>query len=298
MYGVTVIRVKGVLYLTNFVYTVYKDKSTNKVVGVFARINGIDNYYSIDFVVSNKVRFSNAVVCSNGTIRGVNCNLKFEYKRNIIKVYHGSQEQYFKPIYGLGEDKHDYGKGFYLTQNVELAREWAVSSQQDFGYLHTYSLDITDLSVFDFNKESPLVWLAELMSHRDADSSIRYKRLSKKFIEIYKKDISKYDVVYGWRADSSYFSIAKRFVRNEIDYDLIPILFHLGELENQICLKSKKSFNNLTEVCEPEIVSSNYGLRYSERDKRARRLMNEVINSDRNTMQRGFDYVLRRKIDV
>ena len=30
------------------------------------------------------------------------------------------------PEYGLGNDKHDYGRGFYLTTNVELAKEWAV----------------------------------------------------------------------------------------------------------------------------------------------------------------------------
>mgnify|MGYP001371650529 CR=1 FL=1 len=31
------------------------------------------------------------------------------------------------PQYGGGDEKHDYGKGFYLTESIELAKEWAVA---------------------------------------------------------------------------------------------------------------------------------------------------------------------------
>ena len=30
-------------------------------------------------------------------------------------LYHGSPNKMIHPIYGLCEDKHDYGRGFYLT---------------------------------------------------------------------------------------------------------------------------------------------------------------------------------------
>lgn len=43
-----------------------------------------------------------------------------------IILYHGTSDKNVVPQYGLGEEKHDYGKGFYLTENVELAKEWAV----------------------------------------------------------------------------------------------------------------------------------------------------------------------------
>lgn len=39
-----------------------------------------------------------------------------------IVLYHGSFNKVVVPQYGLGETKHDYGKGFYLTENVELAK--------------------------------------------------------------------------------------------------------------------------------------------------------------------------------
>ena len=33
-----------------------------------------------------------------------------------IILYHGSQNEKITPQFGLGNDKHDYGKGFYLTE--------------------------------------------------------------------------------------------------------------------------------------------------------------------------------------
>ena len=40
-----------------------------------------------------------------------------------IILYHGSPDKEIKPAFGLGENRHDYGKGFYLTENIDLAKE-------------------------------------------------------------------------------------------------------------------------------------------------------------------------------
>lgn len=42
-----------------------------------------------------------------------------------ITIFHGSPEIREKPVYGLGKKYNDYGQGFYCTQNIELAKEWA-----------------------------------------------------------------------------------------------------------------------------------------------------------------------------
>lgn len=39
-----------------------------------------------------------------------------------IILYHGSPDKEIKPAFGLGENRHDYGKGFYLTENIDLAK--------------------------------------------------------------------------------------------------------------------------------------------------------------------------------
>lgn len=131
-----------------------------------------------------------------------------------IILYYGSPNEKFIPTYGFGEERHDYGKGFYLTDNIELAKEWAVCRPDETdGWVHKYELDTEGLSILDFQGENILSWLAELMTHRDAANSKRYRMLSKKFIEKYGIKTDNYDVIKGWRANASYFYIAKAFVR-------------------------------------------------------------------------------------
>ena len=43
--------------------------------------------------------------------------------KDVLRLYHGSPEESFIPTFGLGNDKHDYGRGFYLTEFPELAKE-------------------------------------------------------------------------------------------------------------------------------------------------------------------------------
>ena len=44
-------------------------------------------------------------------------------------LYHGSQIILEKLEYGKGARNNDYGRGFYCTEEIELAREWACAKQ-------------------------------------------------------------------------------------------------------------------------------------------------------------------------
>ena len=45
-------------------------------------------------------------------------------------------------------ESHNYGKDFYLTENLELVKEWAVCrTDQNNGYVHKNKLDIGDLKI-------------------------------------------------------------------------------------------------------------------------------------------------------
>lgn len=103
-----------------------------------------------------------------------------------VILFHGTPNKIVVPTYGYGDEKHDYGKGFYLTENFELAKEWAVCRPDDSnGWVHKYELNIEDLKILDFQEKDVLSWLAELMKHRDASDSKRYRILAKQFIEKY-----------------------------------------------------------------------------------------------------------------
>lgn len=207
----------------------------------------------------------------------------------LITLYHGSPNPTLTPTFGKGEERHDYGKGFYLTGDIELAREWAVCNNTD-GYLYQIELDTSDLKVLDFDKHDPKSWIAELMSHRDADSSIRYRRFAPAFIEKYRIDVSGYDIIKGWRADASFFLIAKRFVRDELDASLLQEALMLGDLGIQYCVKSRRAYQSLCHEYRPieEVDRGIYLARYNARDSAARRRLYELMESDRNTLKDTF----------
>ena len=214
-----------------------------------------------------------------------------------ITLYHGSPNEFFVPQFGLGNDKHDYGRGFYLTDQIDLAKEWAVCRpDQNNGWVHTYELETGDLKIFDFEPLGPLPWLTELMKHRDADDSKRYRVLSRKFIEKFGIDTSSYDVIRGWRADASYFFIAKEFVRDNIDLDILEELLSLGGLGIQYCLKSELALQRLKEKQEELLPVSylEYNAKYNQRDAKARKKMKELVDSDRNQVTHVFSTLFER----
>ena len=214
-----------------------------------------------------------------------------------IILYHGSPNKVVVPQYGLGDGKHDYGKGFYLAENVELAKEWAVCRPDETnGWVHKFELDATDLNVLDFQKYNVLSWLAELMKHRDASDTRRYKVLSKRFISEYGIDTCGYDVIKGWRADASYFYIAREFVRDNIDVEILEELLSLGGLGIQYCIKSELAYSKLYEI-EDELICVDYNVfneRYNERDVTARKKMRELVDSDANKVTNVFSTLFER----
>lgn len=214
-----------------------------------------------------------------------------------IILYHGSPNKVVVPQFGFGEGKHDYGKGFYLTENIELAKEWAVCRPDETnGWVHKYELETDDLKILDFQEHDILSWLAELMKHRDASDSRRYKVLSKKFIVEYGIDTSEYDVIKGWRANASYFYIAKEFVRDNIDIEILEELLSLGGLGIQYCIKSELAYSKLTEV-DDGLISvdySEFNEKYNERDIIARKSMRELVDSDANKITNVFSTLFER----
>lgn len=213
-----------------------------------------------------------------------------------ISLFHGSPNKIVVPTYGKGEEKHDYGRGFYLTESIDLAKEWAVCRPNETnGFVHQYELDIEGLKVLDFQEKGALAWLAELMKHRDAADSKRYRMLSRKFIEKYGVDTSEYDVIKGWRANASFFYIAKEFVRDNIDMDILEDLLSLGGLGIQYCIKSEFAYSKLHEVesCLQIVQYTEFNEKYNYRDITARRKMRELVDSDANRVTKVFSTLFK-----
>ncbi len=212
-----------------------------------------------------------------------------------LVLYHGSAAKSVCPQWGLGNDRHDYGRGFYLAESAELAKEWAVCSPNaERGYLHQFALETEGLSILDFEEAGTLAWLAELMKHRDASDSKRYRMLAAKFIAKFGVDTASADVIRGWRANASFFYIAKEFVRDNVDIGILEELLSLGGLGIQFCVKSAKAYSQLREIPEglSEVPYSEFNAKYNSRDAAARKAIRDLIDSDANKVTRVFSSLL------
>lgn len=188
-------------------------------------------------------------------------------------IYHGSKDIIEKPEFGKGNKKNDYGLGFYCTENVELAKEWACSNNETNGYANQYEIDLSDYKVLDLRDEkySILNWMALLLKFRTFDVITPISAQAKEYIlENFYVDVEEYDVIIGYRADDSYFSFAKDFINNTISVEQLAEAMRLGELGIQIVLKSKKAFNTVKYISYELAECKEYYVKRVSRDKKAR----------------------------
>ena len=53
-----------------------------------------------------------------------------------------------RPVFGKGKAYNDYGRGFYCTEHIELAKKWACTEGTD-GYANKYEIETNGLSVLN-----------------------------------------------------------------------------------------------------------------------------------------------------
>ncbi|MFQ7291926.1 MAG: DUF3990 domain-containing protein [Monoglobales bacterium] len=89
-------------------------------------------------------------------------------------LYHGSSMIIRTPFYGKGKRYNDYGCGFYCTEHMELAKEWACTVN-DIGYVNQYEIETDGLNVLNlFSREYTILhWLALLTEHRRMREEVR-----------------------------------------------------------------------------------------------------------------------------
>lgn len=165
-----------------------------------------------------------------------------------IKIYHGSEKNIIKPIFGEGKKNNDFGLGFYCTKDINLAKEWAVSSLKD-GFANKYILNIDYLKILNLNSSEYTIlnWIAILVEYRLFSLKTPVAQRAKKYlIDNFGINVNAYDVIIGYRADDSYFDYAESFLNNSITVEQLAKAMKLGKLGEQIVIKSQYAFSCLT----------------------------------------------------
>ena len=187
-------------------------------------------------------------------------------------LYHGSRMRVRQPRYGIGNPYNDYGLGFYCTEQIDLAREWACPHPSD-GFVNEYRLDMQGLCVVDLEdaRFGSLNWLAVLLENRQFDTTTPVMQKAKGFmLEHYSVDLEKADVVTGYRADDSYFSFARAFLDNRISLRQLEAALRLGGLGRQVMVKSPRAFAALQFAGASRVDGALWHARRASRDGQAR----------------------------
>ena len=162
----------------------------------------------------------------------------------IDTIYHGSQNIITTPEFGKGKPYNDYGKGFYTTRNINLAGEWAVLHSNNDGYINEYSFDYSGLKLLKLDALPLEKWVAVLMECRKGSYNDVVQERMNRFFKLFGIEITEYDVIEGWRANDAFFSYVRDFLNLALSFEKLQEAMKLGDYGTQICLKSKKAFNN------------------------------------------------------
>ena len=219
---------------------------------------------------------------------------------NKIEILHGTDHIIEVPDITKGNEKNDYGKGFYCTRIPEMAKEWACKQNMD-GFSNRYELDLTNLKILDLtdSKHTVLNWIALLLKHRtlslDSEIAIDAKNY---IIEHFSIDTQEYDVIIGYRADDSYFRYAESFVENGLSLRSLSKALHLGKLGEQTVLVSQKAYNQVKFIDAEPVDRNIYYPKFIDRDTKAREAYKNDIKKTKSYRNDIFVMdILREEIE-
>lgn len=201
-----------------------------------------------------------------------------------IKLLHGSDHIIKFPSYSLGKAHNDYGQGFYCTEELEIAREWACKENKD-GFVNEYGFNtdgLKTLNLLDGN-HNVLNWIALLLKNRFFTLRDEIALEARDYIiEHYSIDLSDCDVVVGYRADDSYFSYAQSFVSNALPLRSLNLALCLGKLGVQTALVSERAFERIEFIGAEPVNKVTYYPKFLTRDITARTAYQEEIKKSRS----------------
>ena len=152
-------------------------------------------------------------------------------------VYHGSPVRFYDINLSVGGVKKDFGKGFYLSDDIEHAfkagRKKARIFETDKVYIYQYLLPVTwpdniEKHVF---REPNKNWLDYIIGNR------------------FERNVPFYDVVYGPTADENTPEILRQFIARgckEEEVDRVIRELKPSVYARQVCIKSEQAKKYIT----------------------------------------------------
>ncbi len=158
----------------------------------------------------------------------------------MIKVFHGGTEIIRLPLVESGRDNLDFGKGFYLTNIEQQARDWAkVVAERRLlnAVVNVYTLDIDSImnSSFRFHRfdSYDIQWLTFICNNRQG-----------------KEDWKQYDVIEGGVANDRVAPTIELYMKSYISLEEALRRLALHRPNNQLCITNQEVINQYLHFVE------------------------------------------------
>ena len=226
-----------------------------------------------------------------------------------LRLYHGSPIRVERPLFGVGNPYNDYGLGFYCTESLELACEWACPKAKD-GFANAYDLALDGLNIVDLDAElyGTIEWLAVLFANRQFDVATNLMEAAKSYVAArYPAELGSADVVIGYRATAQLQPQAQLHAGGAVPpsrlilgqdggpvqpCDPSPVQIQQvavvsgtqvgegGGLGRQVVAVSEAAFGALTFAGAEVALASRWHERRMRRDERARRDFDRILHEE------------------
>lgn len=167
-------------------------------------------------------------------------------------VYHGSNTVVEHPSLLFGRDDADFGLGFYVTTDFEMAEKWAC--RKKIPIVNVYEFDTSSLSLLTLNIDAE--WLNFVIANRNG----------------YEPPIETngFDIIIGATADDKMFATMEQYEEGLISETIAIKALNCMKIGNQMCLRTNKCFDNLT-FLEPIYISPNRAVEVQKQNAEARK---------------------------
>lgn len=178
-----------------------------------------------------------------------------------IRVYHGSNCEVKEPSLLYGRDDADFGSGFYVTQNKEMAEKWAARRNNPVINVYTVDLDKLNGLEFELNKG----WLDFVVQNRSGNKRVDL-------------DLTDVDYIKGATADDRLYFVVEQYESNFLDVDTAINAMNAMKIGEQIALVSEEGINKL-DFCESYILSVVEKRELMNKITQIRKETNEIVEN-------------------
>jgi hypothetical protein len=176
-----------------------------------------------------------------------------------LVVYHGSSVEVKEPSLDYGRYDADFGVGFYVTLDYEMAEKWAAIKK--ISIVNEYELDLDKLNGIEFGLDKG--WLDFIVQNRSGN----------KRTDI---DLSDIDYIMGATADDKLFSVIEQYEDNLIDVESAIKAMNAMKIGKQIALRTGDAIDAI-KFASSHMVSDDRKNQLSVLRKQARKETNEIV---------------------